>query len=185
MIIELMGRKAGWIALHSGIGGGGDVILIPEIPYQIEKIVNFINKRRATGRHFSIIVVAEGAKPEGGEEVIKRVVKESAEQVRLGGISFILGNQLEKMIESESRSVIMGHLQRGGTPTPFDRVLATRLGSRAVDLIIEKCYGQMVSVQGNHLEDYPLDEVAVGPRLVPADNELIKAGREIGVCFGN
>jgi len=185
MLIEVMGRKAGWIALHSGIGGGGDVILIPEIPYQIDKIVDFINKRRATGRHFSIIVIAEGSKPEGGEEVVKRVVKESAEQIRLGGISFVLGKQLEKMIESESRSVIMGHLQRGGTPTPFDRVLATRLGSKAVDLVVHKHYGKMVSVKGNYLKDYPLEEVAAGPRLVPTDHELIKAGREIGVCFGN
>jgi ATP-dependent phosphofructokinase / diphosphate-dependent phosphofructokinase len=185
MMIEVMGRKAGWIALHSGIAGGGDVILIPEIPYQINKIVDFINKRREKGRHFSIIVIAEGAKPLGGEVAVKRVVKDSAEQVRLGGISFILGDQLEKMIELEARSVVMGHLQRGGTPTPFDRVLATRLGSKAVDLIVEKRYGKMVSVQGNHLEDFPLDQVATGPRLVPADHELVKAGREIGTCFGN
>ncbi len=185
MMIEVMGRKAGWIALHSGIAGGGDVILIPEIPYQIDKIVDFINKRREKGRHFSIIVIAEGAKPLGGEVAVKRVVKDSAEQVRLGGISFILGDQLEKMIELEARSVVMGHLQRGGTPTPFDRVLATRLGSKAVDLILEKRYGKMVSVQGNHLEDFPLDQVATGPRLVPADHELVKAGREIGTCFGN
>jgi ATP-dependent phosphofructokinase / diphosphate-dependent phosphofructokinase len=185
MMIEVMGRKAGWIALHSGIAGGGDVILIPEIPYQIDKIVDYINKRREKGRHFSIIVIAEGAKPLGGEVAVKRVVKDSAEQVRLGGISFILGDQLEKMIELEARSVVMGHLQRGGTPTPFDRVLATRLGSKAVDLIVEKRYGKMVSVQGNHLEDFPLDQVATGPRLVPADHELVKAGREIGTCFGN
>ncbi len=185
MIIEVMGRKAGWIALYSGIAGGGDVILIPEIPYQINKIIDYINKRRKRGRHFSIIVVAEGAKPEGGETIVKRVVRDSSEQVRLGGISFILGEQLEKMIDLETRSVVMGHLQRGGTPTPFDRVLATRLGSKAVDLIIKKRYGQMVSVQGDHLADFPLEEVATGPRLVPIDHELIKTGREIGVCFGN
>jgi 6-phosphofructokinase 1 len=185
MMIEVMGRKAGWIALHSGIAGGGDVILIPEIPYQIDKIIEYINKRRDTGRHFSIIIVAEGAKPVGGEVVVKRVVKDSADQVRLGGISFILGEQLGKMIDLETRSVVMGHLQRGGTPTPFDRILATRLGSKAVDLIVGKNYGKMVSVQGDHLKDFPLEEVATGPRLVPADHELIKAGREIGVCFGS
>jgi len=185
MIIEVMGRKAGWIALYSGIAGGGDVILIPEIPYQIEKIVEYINKRREKGRHFSIVVVAEGAKPRGGEAIIKRVVKASTDQVRLGGISFILGEQLEKMIDLETRSVVMGHLQRGGTPTPFDRILATRLGSKAVDLIVGKNYGKMVSVQGDHLKDFPLEEVATGPRLVSTDHELIKAGREIGVCFGN
>jgi len=185
MIIEVMGRKAGWIALDSGIAGGGDVILIPEIPYQVKKIVDYINKRRQTGRHFSIIVVAEGAQPAGGEATVRRVVKDSAEQVRLGGISFILGEQLEKMIELESRSVVMGHLQRGGTPTSFDRVLATRLGSKAVDLIIEKSYGKMVSVQGKQLAEFPLEEVARGPRLIPDGHELIQTGKEIGVCFGN
>ncbi len=185
MMIEVMGRKAGWIALHSGIAGGGDVILIPEIPYRIDKIAEYIHKRREKGRHFSIIVVAEGTTPAGGEATVKRVVKESTEKVRLGGISFVLGEQLEKILDLETRSVVMGHLQRGGSPTPFDRILATRLGSKAVDLIIEKKYGKMVSVQGDHLTDFPLEQVATGPRLVPIDHELIKAGREIGVCFGN
>ncbi len=185
MIIEVMGRKAGWIALHSGIAGGGDVILIPEIPYQIDKIVDYINKRRETGRHFSIIVVAEGARSTGGETTVKRVVKDSADQIRLGGISFILGEQLENMIELETRSVVMGHLQRGGTPTPFDRILATRLGSKAVDLIVEKRYGKMVNVQGDRLGDFPLEKVAEGPRLIPENHDLITAAREIGVCFGN
>ncbi len=185
MLIEVMGRKAGWIALHSGIAGGGDIILIPEIPFKINRIVDYVKKRRETGRYFSIIVIAEGAMPEGGEVVVRRIVQESAEQVRLGGISFVLGEQIERMIELETRSVVMGHLQRGGTPTPFDRVLATRLGSKAVDLITKKRFGKMVSVQGNHLVDFPLKEVAKGPRFIPSDHELILAGREIGVCFGN
>ncbi|MDD4363857.1 MAG: ATP-dependent 6-phosphofructokinase, partial [Atribacterota bacterium] len=185
MLIEVMGRKAGWIALHSGIAGGGDIILIPEIPFKINRIVDYVKKRRETGRYFSIIVIAEGAMPEGGEVVVRRIVQESAEQVRLGGISFVLGEQIERMIELETRSVVMGHLQRGGTPTPFDRVLATRLGSKAVDLITKKRFGKMVSVQGNQLVDFPLKEVAKGPRFIPSDHELILAGREIGVCFGN
>ncbi|HNR64818.1 MAG TPA: ATP-dependent 6-phosphofructokinase [Atribacterota bacterium] len=185
MLVEVMGHKAGWIALHSGIAGGGDVILIPEIPYHSEKIVDYVLQRRKTGRRFSIIAVAEGSKPVGGEVVIKRIVKESSDPIRLGGISFVLGEELGKMSGLETRSVVLGHLQRGGTPTPFDRVLATRLGSKAVDLIIEKNYGKMVSVRGDHLEDFPLEEVATGPRLIPADYELIKAAREIGVCFGD
>jgi len=184
MLIEVMGHKAGWIALHSGIAGGGDVILIPEIPYQIDKIVEYIIKRSKKGRRFSIIVVAEGAKPVGGEAVIQRIVKESSDPIRLGGISFVLGDQLEKMLDMETRSVVMGHLQRGGSPTPFDRVLATRLGSKAVDLIIEKSYGKMVSVQGDRLGKFPLEQVATGPRLIPEDHELIAAAREIGACFG-
>ena len=185
MLVEVMGHKAGWIALHSGIAGGGDVILIPEIPYQSEKIVDYVLQRRKTGRRFSIIAVAEGSKPVGGEVVIKRIVKESSDPIRLGGISFVLGEELGKMSGLETRSVVLGHLQRGGTPTPFDRVLATRLGSKAVDLIMEKNYGKMVSVRGGHLEDFPLEEVATGRRLIPADYELIKAAREIGVCFGD
>ncbi len=185
MIIEVMGRKAGWIALHSGIAGGGDVILIPEVPYQTEKIVEYIHKRSERGRHFSIIVVAEGAKPVGGEVVIQRMVKESPDPLRLGGISFILAKQLEEVVDLETRSVVMGHLLRGGSPTPFDRILATRLGSKAVDLVVEKDYGKMVSVQGNSIGEVPLELVTEGPRLVPKDHELITAGREIGVSFGN
>lgn len=184
MMIEVMGRKAGWIALHSGIAGGGDIILIPEIPYQIDKIVDCINNRITKGRYFSIIVVAEGAKPVGGEVVFQKIIDDSEVKVRLGGISFVLGEQLEKEIELETRSVVLGHLQRGGTPTPFDRVLATQLGSKAVDLIEEKNFGKMVSVKGDYLEAFPLELVATGPRLIPAGHGLIKAAREIGVCFG-
>ena len=184
MFVEVMGHKAGWIALHSGIAGGGDVILIPEIPYQIDKIVQYIHQRRKRGRRFSIIVVAEGAKPVGGKAVIQRIVKESSDPIRLGGISFVLGEQLEKMISLETRAVVMGHLQRGGSPTPFDRVLATRLGSKAVDLMIEKSYGKMVSVQGDRLGNFPLSQVAEGPRLIPKDHELVTSAREIGVSFG-
>ncbi len=185
MLVEVMGHKAGWIALHSGIAGGGDVILLPEIPYYLENIVDYVMQRRKTGRRFSIIAVAEGSKPVGGEIVIKRIVKESSDPIRLGGISFVLAEKLGKMSGLEARSVVLGHLQRGGTPTPFDRVLATRLGSKAVDLISEKDYGKMVSVQGAHLTAFPLAEVATGPRLIPTNHELIKAGKEIGVCFGN
>ncbi len=185
MMIEVMGRKAGWIALYAGIAGGGDVILIPEMPYQIDRIAGYINQRRKTGRLFSIIVVAEGVMPMGGEAVVQKIVPDSAEQLRLGGISLVLGAQLEKLMELETRAVVLGHLQRGGTPTPFDRILATRLGSKAIDLIEEKKFGQMVSVEGNHLAAYPLEEVAKGPRLVTADHEMIKAARAIGVCFGS
>jgi 6-phosphofructokinase 1 len=185
MIIEVMGRKAGWIALHSGIAGGGDVILIPEIPYRVEKIDEYVHNRSKKGRRFSIIVVAEGAKPVGGEVVIQRIVQESSDPIRLGGISFVLAEQLEKIVDLETRSVVLGHLQRGGSPTPFDRVLATRLGSKAVDLIAEKDYGKMVSVQGNSLGEVPLELVTQGSRVVPKDHELITAGREIGVSFGN
>ncbi len=185
MMIEVMGRKAGWIALHSGIAGGGDIILIPEIPYQIDNIIDCINNRIVKGRYFSIIVVAEGSRPRGGEIVFQKVIDDSDVKVRLGGISFVLGEQLEKRIELDTRSVVLGHLQRGGTPTPFDRILATRLGSKAVDLIEEKKFGNMVAVKGDYLEEFPLEKVAEGPRLIPAGYELVKTARDIGVCFGD
>lgn len=185
MIIEVMGRTAGWIALHGGIAGGGDIILIPEIPYNMDKVVNKVLERSTRGKRFSIVVVAEGAKPQGGAMAIKRLVKDSAEPVRLGGIGFILGAQIEKMTGLETRAVIMGHLQRGGSPTAFDRVLATQLGTKAVDMIAANAFGCMVGVQCSNLIHVPLEEVAQGPRLVPLDHPLILAGRCVGTSFGD
>jgi ATP-dependent phosphofructokinase / diphosphate-dependent phosphofructokinase len=184
MIIEVMGRTAGWIALHAGIAGGGDIILIPEIPYDIDKVANKVIERSKKGKRFSIIVVAEGAKPKGGEVVIKKVVKDSAEPVRLGGICFVLGDQIENLTNLETRTVVMGHLQRGGDPSSFDRVLATRLGTYVVDMIERKEFGYMVGVRCDSLVNVPLDEVAEGPRLISEDHILIQSARSIGVSFG-
>ena len=185
MIVEVMGHKAGWIALHSGIAGGGDIILIPEIPFDIEIIADKITERNKKGKRFSIVVVAEGARPKGGDVVIQRIVKQSPEPVRLGGIGFVLGAQIEKLTGVETRTVVMGHLQRGGSPTPFDRVLATRLGTEAVGLIVNKEFGYMVAVKGNSLGKVPLKEVARGPRTVPPDEPLIEVARNVDTCFGN
>ncbi|OGO02905.1 MAG: 6-phosphofructokinase [Chloroflexi bacterium RBG_13_52_14] len=185
MIVEVMGHKAGWIALHSGIAGGGDIILIPEIPFEIEIIADKIKERNKKGKRFSIVVVAEGSRPKGGDVVIQRIVKQSPEPVRLGGIGFVLGAQIEKLTGIETRTVVMGHLQRGGSPTPFDRVLATRLGTQAVDLIVNKEFGYMVAVKGNSLGKVPLKEVARGPRTVPPDEPLIEVARNVDTCFGN
>src|SRR4030067_2299568 len=127
-----MGRTAGWIALYSGVAGGGDIILIPEIPYDIHGIAEKVKDRNKKGKRFSIVVIAEGAKPKGGDIVIQRIVKESPDPIRLGGIGFVLGQQIEKLTGLETRTVVMGHLLRGGAPTPFDRVLATQLGTKAV-----------------------------------------------------
>ena len=184
MIVEVMGRTAGWIALHSGIAGGGDIILIPEIPYKIEKVVEKVKQRSKKGKRFSIIVVAEGAKPKGGDVTIKRIVKDGAEPVRLGGISFVLGDQIENMTNLETRAVVMGHLQRGGDPSSFDRVLATRIGTHVADMIERKEFGHMVGVRCDGLVNVPLDEVAQGPRLVLQDHPLIKSAQSIGVSFG-
>jgi phosphofructokinase-like protein len=185
MIVEVMGHHAGWIALHSGIAGGGDIILIPEIPYKVDVIARKVKERSRKGKRFSIVVIAEGAKPKGGDIVVQRIVKESSDPIRLGGIGFVLGEQLEKRTGVETRTVVMGHLQRGGTPTAFDRVLATRLGTRAVDMIENKEFGYMVGVKGDSLIKVPLKDVAQGPRTVPLDEPLIKTARGVDTCFGD
>jgi ATP-dependent phosphofructokinase / diphosphate-dependent phosphofructokinase len=185
MIVEVMGRNAGWIALYSGIASGGDIIIIPEIPYKLDRITEVVKNRYKTGKRFTILVVSEGARPLGGEVVVQRVIKESTDPIRLGGIGFALGAQIEKATGVETRTVVLGHLQRSGTPTPFDRVLATRLGCQAVDMINERKFGYMVGVSGNLLSEVPLEEVAKGQRNVPSDSPLIQAARSVGTCFGD
>jgi ATP-dependent phosphofructokinase / diphosphate-dependent phosphofructokinase len=185
MMIEVMGHKAGWIALYSGVAGGGDIILIPEIPYDVNLIAEKVMERNQKGKRFSIVVVAEGAKPKGGDIVIQRIVKESSDPIRLGGISFVLGQQIEKLTGLETRTVVMGHLLRGGSPTPFDRVLATQLGTKVVEMIEEKAFGNMVGIRKNSLIKVPLKEVAKGYKKVPLNHPLIKAARSVGTCFGD
>jgi 6-phosphofructokinase 1 len=185
MIVEVMGRNAGWIALHGGVAGGGDVILIPEIPYETDIIADKVRDRAKRGKRFTIVVIAEGAKPQGGDIVINRVVKESTDPVRLGGIGFVLASQMEKITGIETRAVIIGHLQRGGIPTPFDRILATRLGTRAVDMIEEGRYGYMVGVKGKLLTEVSLEGVVEGTRQIPLDDPLIQSARSLGTCFGD
>jgi phosphofructokinase-like protein len=185
MIVEVMGHRCGWLALHSGVAGGADIILIPEISYEIEVVVKEIKKREKKKKRFSIVVVSEGAKPRGGEVVIRRIVKESTDPVRYGGIGFVLGEQIERFTDFDTRTVVMGHLQRGGSPTPFDRILATQLGTRAVDMVVKKEFGYMVGVKGNSLIRVPLKKVAQGPRKVPLNHPLIKSARSLGTCFGD
>jgi len=185
MIVEVMGHRAGWIALYSGLAGGGDIILMPEIPYDIQLIAEKVKERNKKGKRFSIVVIAEGAKPKGGNIIIQRVVKESSDPIRLGGIGFVLGEQIEKTTGLETRTVVMGHLLRGGSPTPFDRILATGLGAKAVDMIENEEFGYMAGVRKNSLVIVPLKEVAKGPKTVPLNHPMIKAARSIGTCFGD
>jgi ATP-dependent phosphofructokinase / diphosphate-dependent phosphofructokinase len=185
MIVEVMGRRAGWIALHAGVAGGGDVILIPEIPYRLESVAAKVRERRRRGRAFSLVVAAEGAKPVGGEAVVRKIIAGSADPVRLGGIAFVLADQLEEMAGAETRAVVLGHVQRGGTPTAADRILATRLGEEAVRMVAAGMFGRMVAVQGGSLSSVPLDIPAGGPKLVPPDHPLIRAARAIGTAFGD
>lgn len=185
MIVEVMGRNAGWLALMAGIAGGGDIILLPEIPYDINSIVNRVKERNRRGKKFTIIVISEGAKPIGGEVVVKRMVKYSADPVRLGGISFALAGQVEEMTGIETRALVLGHLLRGGTPTAADRILATRLGTRAMELISNQQYGYMVGIKGNEITQVPLETVANRQRTVATDNPLITSARSVGTCFGD
>jgi len=185
MIVEVMGRNAGWLALHAGVAGGGDIILIPEIPYDLNAVADRVRRRSRTGKRFTIVVIAEGARPVGGDVVVRQLVKTSAEPIRLGGISFTVSAQLEELTGLEARALVMGHLLRGGPPTPFDRVLATRMGTLAVDMIVDQQLGHMVGLSGDSLVTVPLAEVAGRQRKVPPDHPLIDSARSVGTSFGD
>ncbi|MCD4781339.1 MAG: ATP-dependent 6-phosphofructokinase [Candidatus Omnitrophica bacterium] len=185
MIIEAMGRTAGWIALYSGIAGGGDIILIPEIPYNLDVIAQRVKDRNQKDSGFSIIVVAEGAKPQGGDVVIEKMADKASGPVRLGGIAQILSGQIEEITGLEARAVDIGHLQRGGAPCAFDRVLATKLGTYVVDMIQRNKFGFMVGVQGQQLIDVALSDVAKGARLIDPQHYLVQSARSLGTCFGD
>ena len=185
MALEVMGRYAGWIALHSGIAGGADCILIPEIPYRIESVINKIKQRQDSNKKFSIIVVAEGAKPVGGELSIARMVKGSFEPIRLGGAGDKVVRELEEKTGIESRCTVLGYLQRGGSPTPYDRVLSTRYGVAAVEACMRGEYNTMVALQNNKIVVVPIGKVASEPHLVPIESDIIRAARHLGISFGD
>ncbi|MBD3218680.1 MAG: ATP-dependent 6-phosphofructokinase [candidate division Zixibacteria bacterium] len=184
MIVEVMGRYAGWLALASGMAGGGDIILIPELPYDLNIICDKIKERNRRGKGFSIIVVGEGAKPIGGDLVVQQKVETSPDKIRLGGIANVLSKQIESLINMETRVTILGHLLRGGIPTAYDRLLATRFGNEAVKLVNGNRYGLMVGLKGQDIEPVPIEEVAGKYRLVPRDSAYIKTAQSIGINFG-
>src|SRR6186713_131914 len=171
IVVEVMGRYAGWIALYSGVAGGADVILIPEIPYDIEKVAQRIRDRENMGARFSIVVAAEGAKPIGGKATILKAA-EGAYVERLGGVAALLAAEIEKLTEKETRSVVLGHLQRGGAPTSFDRILATRFGARAVELLMEGTYDHMVAFHPPDIVSVPLADIVGKTRTVPPDFDV-------------
>lgn len=185
MIVETMGRYAGWIALKSGIAGGADIILIPEIPFELKKIYEAIKWREKLGRKYTIIVAAEGAKPKGEELFVKKIVKTSHEQKRLGGIGEWLAEHIETTLKLESRVTVLGHIQRGGTPTSFDRVLSTRFGSAAVRLAAEKKFGMMVCLKTPSIKAVPLTEAIGQLRLVDPDCDMVRSAKDTGVFFGD
>lgn len=202
MILEVMGRYAGWIALESAIAGGADVALIPEIPYDINKAVDKINERRAKGKNFSVVVVAEGAAPKGGEITVAGTRDNGAgvDNTKLGGVGQVVAKQLEQLTGLEARNTTLGYMQRGGTPTAFDRVLSTKYGSKAMELALEGKFGVLTVIKNGKLDYVSLEDVVgnntkIGAvsgntaesniRRVTMDHDLVKTAKNIGICLGD
>jgi 6-phosphofructokinase 1 len=184
MMVEVMGRNAGWLTLESGIAGGGDIILIPEIPYDIAEVISVVRHRSRFGKRFSIVVVAEGARPQGGQPFIHKIVSDSPDPVRLGGVSQAIAAQIERETGIESRFTVLGHVQRGGTPTPLDRLLATQFAVRAIEMVQSGTFNHMVALKGNRMVPVPLEKVMGRQRLVPLDSPLITSALALGTSFG-
>ncbi len=202
MVLEVMGRYAGWIALESAIAGGADIALIPEIPYEIDKAVAKINERRALGKEFSIVVVAEGAMPKGGKLTVANTRNNGTgvDNTKLGGVGQIVAKQLEELTGLEARNTTLGYMQRGGTPTAFDRVLSTKYGSKAMELALEGKFGVLTVIKDGRLDSVSLEDVVgkntkIGAvsgntaesniRKVTMDHDLVKTARNIGICLGD
>ena len=179
MIIEVMGRYTGWIALESGIAGGADVILIPEEPFEMQEVCKYIKLRQKRGKNFSLIVVAEGCRPKNGKEICYSTCTDEFGHARLGGVGYYLGKEIEKIMNIETRVVTLGHLQRGGSPTAFDRVLGTRFGKAAIDLISNQKFGLMVALKGKNISAVPLKMVVGKTKTV--DLELYELAK---IFFG-
>ena len=185
MVVEVMGRYAGWIALNAGISGSADVILIPEIPFDIEKVCAKIMNREARGRRFSVVVVAEGATPIGGSRVLKGSANAGGGMEQLGGIAQQVADAITGRTGKESRALTLGHLQRGGSPTTFDRLLSLRFGAAAVRCVAARQFGVMVALQPPIVTAVPFSEALGAPRTVPLDCDTIMTARDIGVCLGD
>jgi len=183
MVLEVMGRHAGWIALYGGIGGGASAILIPEIPFRYENVADSIARRDEQGFHSSLVVVAEGASPAGGEPIYEETG--GGGEHRLGGMGARVADRLGELTGKEVRCTTLGHLQRGGSPTSLDRVLGTRFGVKAVKLIEEKRFGRMVSYQQYHVGSVPIREAVRELNLVDPEGEIVDAAKSVGVCFGD
>jgi len=185
MLIELMGHKAGWLTLFAGVAGGADVVLIPEIPYSKEKIYAALKDRHQKGKNFSIIVVAEGALSQTEAGMSKKEFKNHRENMRHQTVSYRLAEQISNELGFETRVTIPGHQQRGGSPSPYDRILATKLGAYAAHLLAGRQFGNTVSIVNNKLRATPLQDMAAKLKLVTRDNELIRTGESVGLTFGD
>ena len=184
MVVEVMGRYAGWIALHSGISGSADVILIPEIPFDIEKVCNKIRQLSLIDQNYAIVVVAEGAKPVGGDITIVEGVKTGSE-VRLGGIGRKTSEEIMKRTGKETRNIVLGHLQRGGAPTTFDRLLSLRFGTAAVRLVEAGVFGSMAALRSTEIVAVPIEEAVGQMKSVPMDSDILRTARSLGISFGD
>jgi 6-phosphofructokinase 1 len=182
MVLEVMGRHAGWIALHGGIAGGAHVILIPEIPFHYHKIIDAIYARESHGSVYSLVVVAEGACPADGQAVVR---KHQHEEDRYGGIGWVVAAEIAARTEKETRCTVLGHLQRGGIPTTLDRILGTRFGVKAVKLIHEQQFGSMVSYQNYQVQHVSIAEAVNRLRLVPPDGQMVQTARDVEISFGD
>jgi len=183
MVVEVMGRYAGWIALESGVAGSADIILIPEIPYDLKKVVEKIKQREEGGSKFSLVMVAEGAKPKGGQ--VSVVSKEAGRAERLGGAGERVGAELQAILDKETRVVVLGHLLRGGSPTSFDRLLGLRFGAAAVRALEEGQRGVMVALAPPTVNYVPLEEATSRMKSVPLDSDVMLTARDLGICFGD
>jgi ATP-dependent phosphofructokinase / diphosphate-dependent phosphofructokinase len=184
-IVEIMGHKAGWLTLHAGISGGADVILIPEIPYSTDEIVKTLNQRNKEGKRFSILAVAEGAVSCDEAKLSKKEFKSARSIMQYPSISYRLAQEIGDKTGQEIRVTVPGHFQRGGSPCPYDRLIATRFGTAAARLIAEKNYGNMVALQNGAIVPFPLSEVAGKLKTVPPDCDIVQTARDIGISFGN
>ena len=184
IVVELMGRYSGWISLYSGLSGSADVILLPEIPFDMDKVCEKIRRREAAGRHFSIVVVAEGARPRDGTiELVERRGMGTVD--RLGGIASKVARTIEQLTGKETRTLVLGHLQRGGSPTTYDRLLALRFGAAAVRAIADRAFGTMVGLNGSEITRVPLEQVVGKSKNVPVDCDTIRTARELGISLGD
>lgn len=184
MVVETMGRYAGWIALGAGVAGGADIILIPEIPFSWDSVFEAVLKR-SKGAKFSIVSVAEGAKPKGGDIMVKEIDQKRTDPVRLGGIGETVSKRIEEETGLETRTTVLGHVQRGGSPTPYDRILATRFGSVALQAASRGEFGVMASLRQNEVITVPLKDAVGKQRLVPPSSQLVFAARAVGTCMGD
>lgn len=185
MVVEVMGRYAGWIALYGGMAGGADMILIPEIPFTWPKVFAALEARHAQGHRFSIVCIAEGARLPDGNEVVRELDRRRTDAKQLGGIGAVVAREIEDNTGIETRAIVLGHLQRGGSPTAFDRLLATRYGAAAARYAGERRYGVMAAARGEQIQPVPIADAIAKNRTVEPDDEVVRAARSIGVSFGD